>query len=140
MVRFESVQPVLPTRDVAAAIGYYVGQLGFELAFADSTTDPGYAGLRRGGVEIHLQWHAPDEWERVERPMLRFVVPDVEELFEEYRDRDLFHERTALRRTEWGTREFAFYDLDMNGLVFYRDLEAGEGPDREGEDPAADPT
>jgi len=117
---------VLPTRDVAAAIGYYVGRLGFELAFADSTDDPGYAGLRRDGVEIHVQWHDADEWERVDRPMLRFVVPQVERLFEEYETRDVFHERTALRDTAWGTREFAFYDLDMNGLTFYRDMTAEE--------------
>jgi catechol 2,3-dioxygenase-like lactoylglutathione lyase family enzyme len=118
----EQVQPVLPTRDVEAAIGYYVRRLGFELAFADSATEPGYAGLRRGNVELHLQWHDPEEWDRVERPMLRFVVPDIEDLYDEYADRDVFHEQTALRDTAWGTREFAFYDLDMNGLAFYRDL------------------
>jgi catechol 2,3-dioxygenase-like lactoylglutathione lyase family enzyme len=121
-VTIEQVQPVLPTRDVAAAIGYYVDRLGFELVFADSATEPGYAGVRRDNVELHLQWHAAEEWDRVERPMLRFVVPDIEDLFAEYADRDVFHAQTALRNTAWGTREFAFYDLDMNGLAFYRDL------------------
>ena len=29
----------------------------------------------------------------------------------------------AMRDTPWGTREFAFYDPDRNGLTFYRDLE-----------------
>ncbi len=120
---------MLPSRDVAAAIGFYVGRLGFGLAFADSTRDPRYAGVRRDGIELHLQWHDPEEWSRVERPMLRFAVPAVEELFEEYRERGVFHERTALRRTPWGTREFAFYDLDMNGLTFYRDLAEGETAD-----------
>ena len=119
---FEQVQPVLPVKDVAASIGYYVGRLGFELAFADSTDNPGYAGLRRGGVEIHLQWHDEAEWERVERPMLRFVVPEVDALFAEYEPQDVFHDGTALRNTAWGTREFAFYDIDGNGLSFYRDL------------------
>ncbi len=120
----EQVQPVLPTRDVSAAIGYYVGRLGFELAFADSTEDPGYAGVRRGGAEVHLQWHEAEEWERVERPSLRFVVQDVDALFDEYATADVFHDSTALRDTAWGTREFAFYDLDMNGLTFYRDIPA----------------
>lgn len=122
----EQVQPVLPSRDVAAAIAYYVARLGFELAFADSIEDPAYAGVRRGGVELHLQWHDPEEWERVERPMLRFVVSDIEGLYEEYAPRGVFHDRTKLRDTPWGTREFAFYDLDMNGLAFYRDLTAEE--------------
>ena len=126
---------MLPSRDVAAAIGFYVGRLGFRLAFADSTRDPSYAGVRRDGIELHLQWHDAAEWSRVERPMLRFVVPDVEGLFEEYREQGVFHERTALRRTAWGTREFAFHDLDMNGLTFYRDLAADEPPDPAEEGP-----
>lgn len=125
-VRFDSVQPVLPTRDVAASIGFYVGRLGFELAFADSTRDPTYAGVRRDGIELHLQWHDAEEWSRVERPSLRFVVSDVDELFEEYREADLLNSDTELRRTAWGTREFAFYDPDMNGLTFYHDLTAEE--------------
>ena len=116
------MHPVLPSQDVAVAVGFYVGQLGFELAFADSTRDPRYAGVRRDGVELHLQWHDPEEWSRVERPMLRVAVSDPEALFDEYRGRGVFHERTALRRTSWGTQEFAFYDPDMNGLTFYRDL------------------
>ena len=53
--------------------------------------------------------------------MLRFVVPEVSELFEEYRTTGVFHKGTALRETGWGTREFAFYDLYMNGLTFYAD-------------------
>ena len=126
---------MLPSRDVAAAIGFYVGRLGFRLAFADSTRDPGYAGVRRDGIELHLQWHDAAEWSRVERPMIRFFVPDVEGLFEAYRQQGVFHERTALRRTAWGTREFAFYDLDMNGLTFYRDLAADESPDPAGAGP-----
>ncbi|MFV1987316.1 MAG: hypothetical protein ACC682_08535 [Gemmatimonadota bacterium] len=73
----EQVQPVLPTSDVAAAIGYYVGGLGF----ADFTENPGYAGVRRGSAELHLQRHDAEEWERVERPMLRFVVQDIDALF-----------------------------------------------------------
>ena len=55
--------------------------------------------------------------------MLRFVVPDVEDLFEEYTEQDVLHEGTVLWETPWGTKEFAFYDPDQNGLTFYRDLE-----------------
>jgi uncharacterized glyoxalase superfamily protein PhnB len=99
-----------------------VAHLGFKLAFQDDRAKPTYAGLRRGGVEIHLQWHDPADWSAVERPMLRFVVPEVDALFEEYSAKEVFHADTALRDTPWGTREFAFYDRDKNGLTFYRDL------------------
>ncbi len=121
-----AVHPVLPSRDVAAAIGFYAGRLGFRLVNADSTSEPSYAVVRRDGVELHIQWHDPEEWARVERPMLRFVVDNLRDLFEEYLDRGVFHERTALRKTSWGTEEFAFFDLDMNGLTFYRGLAAAE--------------
>lgn len=117
----QAVHPVLPSRDVSGSIDFYVQRLGFELAFRDSESSPHYAGLVRGGVEIHLQWHDPAEWAAVERPMLRFVVAGIESLFAEYEAQGVFHAATALRTTPWGTREFAFYDPDGNGLTFYCD-------------------
>jgi len=121
--KLQAVNPVLPSRDVRAAVEFYVGRLGFSLQFQDSATEPRYAVLGRDGVELHVQWHDPADWEAVERPMLRFVVSDVQALFEEYKDRGVFHARTAVRETPWRTREFAFFDRDQNGLTFYRDLE-----------------
>lgn len=122
---FQSVNPVLPSRDVAASVRFYVDRLGFALIFQDAPGDPRYAGLRRDAVEIHIQWHDPAEWQDgIDRPMLRFVVPEVDALFEEYRDKGVYHDRTALRDTPWGTREFAFYDPDRNGLTFYCDSSA----------------
>lgn len=117
-----AVHPVLPSKDVQAAIDFYVQRLGFKLLGQDSKSSPRYAVIGRDGVELHIQWHDPNEWSAVERPMLRFFVPAVDALFDEYEDKGVFHARTALRDTEWGTREFAFYDLDRNGLTFYRDL------------------
>jgi len=118
----QAINPVLPSKDVAAAVAYYTERLGFEKVFQDDPNTPRYAAVKRDGVELHLQWHDPVEWAAVERPMLRFEVPQIEALFEEYQTQSVFHERTALRDTPWGTKEFAFYDLDHNGLTFYRDL------------------
>jgi len=120
--KFEAVQPVLASQDVTKSVEFYVERLGFRLLGQDSATDPRYAVIRRDGVELHLQWHDPAEWSAGDRPMLRFVVPEVEALFEEYRQAGVFHAGTALRETPWGTREFAFYDPYRNGLTFYRDL------------------
>jgi len=119
---FKAVNPVLPCKDVSLAVQYYVEKLGFALAFQDSADDPHYAGVQRDGVELHLQWHDAQEWERVERPMLRFVVADVDILHTEYQEQGVFHENTVVRDTAWGTREFAFYDLNQNGLTFYQDI------------------
>ncbi len=120
--KLHSVNPILPSQDVRKSIDFYVNQLGFALQFQDSTDDPGYAGVRRDSVELHIQRHDPSEWERTERPSLRFVVEDVQGLFEEYREKGVFHAKTAIRETPWGTREFAFFDPHMNGLTFYCDL------------------
>lgn len=121
--QFLSVHPVLAVKDVIKALDFYVNKLGFEVAFADHKTDPTYAGIKRGNVEIHLQWHDASEWEHtIDRPMLRFLVLNTEELFDEYKTKTVFHAQTSLKQTAWGTKEFAFYDLDKNGLTFYENI------------------
>ncbi|MGB5274018.1 MAG: glyoxalase/bleomycin resistance/extradiol dioxygenase family protein, partial [Flavobacteriaceae bacterium] len=79
--------------------------------------------ILRDGIEIHLQWHEVMEWEvAIDRPMLRIVTQHIEALFEEFRDMEVFHAQTALRKTSWGTLEFAFYDPFQNGLTFYKSV------------------
>jgi len=119
---FKDVHPTLPSQDVSSSIDYYVNELGFDLEFQDNPSDPTYAGVRRGNVELHLQWHDPKEWTAVERPMLRFLIDEIDALFAEYQKQNVFHLNTELRNTAWGTREFAFYDLYGNGLTFYEEL------------------
>lgn len=128
--KFLEVNPVLPVKNVSQAIEYYVNKLGFRLRFTDTPNEPRYAGIERGGVRLHLQWHDASEFEeagdvasrRVDTVSLRFVIDDADILFEEYKDKDVFHSRTDILDTAWGTREFAFYDLDGNGLFFYHNL------------------
>ena len=106
-------------RDVAASVRFYA-QLGFELAFADAAVDPKYAGVRRGRVELHLQWHAPEAFSQGDRPTYRFLTTDVDELSEEFAATGANLDRTNVRDTGWGTREFHVRDPDRNGLQFYR--------------------
>ena len=117
------IHPVLPSKDISRSIDYYVQKLEFELAFQDAEREPRYAGVRRDGVELHIQWHDESSFDRVERPSLRLVVQEIEKLYDEFKGRGVFHPRTALRDTAWGTREFAFFDLYGNGLTFTCDLE-----------------
>jgi hypothetical protein len=108
---------------VSQAIGDYTQQLGFRLSFQDDPQDPRYAGVERDGICLHLQWHDPTNFrEAVDTLLLRFLIDNVDTLFEEYQARQVFQDRTALGDTPWSTREFAFYDPDGNGLTFYRDL------------------
>ena len=119
MAKLDAVQPVLMVRDVAASICFYQ-RLGFQPAFADSQVDPKYAGVRRDSVELHLQWHDAKDFSAGDRPTYRFLVADVDELSAEFSANVADLDRTDVRDTPWGTREFHVRDLDRNGLQFYR--------------------
>lgn len=119
---FTAIQPVLPARDVTVSLEFYVDKLGFDLAFVDDAQNPKYAGIVRDGIQLHLQCHQEENWKQMNACMLRFVIEDIDTLFKEYKPLGVFHEQTALRITPWHTQEFAFYDPDMNGLTFYKNL------------------
>ena len=118
--KLERVQPVLMVRDIEAAIAFY-RLLGFEEIFRDDPAAPRYAGVRRDGIDLHLQWHDAKEWDYPnDRPTYRFIVQDVEGLLSEFRQRGAIGAETTARDTPWGTREFHVRDPDRNGLQFYR--------------------
>ena len=119
---FKAIHPVLPARDVDQSLRFYVDRLGFSVAFGKASNN--YVGVRRDGAELHLQWQSEADFEAgtAGQCMLRFVVDDPDALFAEYADKGVFQEHTRVVDTSWGTREFAFFDLDRNGLTFYRDL------------------
>jgi catechol 2,3-dioxygenase-like lactoylglutathione lyase family enzyme len=112
------VQPILGTRDVERAIEFYVEKLGFQIAFRDGSVPTNYAGMRRGEVEIHVQFQFEHE---MQTTRLRFFVENADALYAEYVQKKLAIEG-GMRDTPWGTREFALYDPDGNALTFYQPL------------------
>jgi uncharacterized glyoxalase superfamily protein PhnB len=117
--RLDAVHPVLMSRDVVRSISFYE-RLGFVLAGQDAPIDPKYARMRRDNVELHLQWHDATEWEYPnDRPTYRFVIRDVDGLYEQFRESGALSEATTVAETPWGTREFHVRDPDLNGLQFY---------------------
>lgn len=117
------IHPILPVQNVVEALSYYVKQLGFIIAFADDSKNPTYAGIRRDGIEIHLQWYDAKAWDvGFNTPSLRIVTEHIERLYEEYKYLDVFNEKTKLLETEWQTREFTVSDLYNNALTFYQNL------------------
>jgi catechol 2,3-dioxygenase-like lactoylglutathione lyase family enzyme len=119
------VHPVLAARDIAASIEFF-RRLGFELTFQDSPIEPKYAAMRRDGVELHLQWADANQWvSGLDRPVYRFLVDDVDRLFEQFEasggtDATSPSPWRRPADTPWGTREFHLRDPAMNGLQFYR--------------------
>jgi len=118
--KLESVQPVLMSRDVVRSVEFYA-KLGFTLAGQDDADNPKYARIRRDDIELHLQWHDAKEWECPnDRPSYRFVVSDVDAIYERFNENKALIDATEIKETPWGTREFHLRDLDMNVLQFYR--------------------
>ena len=118
-----AVQPVLPVRDIAAALAFYIERLGFRFLFGDRSGAPAYAGVGRDGIELHLQWQAAEAFADGSAALgnLRFVVDDPDALLTEFCASGAVRSEVAVRDTAWGTREFGFRDPDGNGLTFYRD-------------------
>jgi uncharacterized glyoxalase superfamily protein PhnB len=119
---FKQTVPILGTRDIERAIGFYTHKLRFTLAFADGQQPPNYVGFRRDAVVLHMQFQFEHEMGTIR---LRFDVDDPDALFAEYRARGVVCEGD-IRDTPWGTREFALYDLDRNALTFCRPLTSAE--------------
>jgi len=121
VTQIEHVQPVLMVRDVSASIAFF-NRLGFLQAFVDDPAEPRYAGVRRDGIELHVQWHDAAEWDHpCDRPTYRFVVADVDALLEEFKATGVLPKSSVARQTPWGTYEFHLQDPDRNGLQFYRE-------------------
>ena len=114
-VHFESATTILVVRDLDASIAYYRDVLGFSLDF--SYGEPAfYAGVRRGGVSLHLHAAA-----RAPRPpghgSVYVFVDDVDPYFEQIRDRSARVGAPPDNRP-YGLRDFDCLDLDGNRLVF----------------------
>ena len=116
---FEETHPIVGTRNIELAIGFYTRQLGFVLAFRDNAEAPNYVGFRRDAVELHMQFQFEHEMNTIR---LRLLVSDPDALFHEYEERGVEHGPNGVRDTPWRTREFSIYDLDRNSLTFYRRL------------------
>jgi len=115
---FCELNPVIPVRDMNKALEFYEEKLGFRKVFDDSGSPPGYAGVKRGGLCLHLQTMAPDE--NPTMPLIRIRVERIEPLYEEYLDKGVV--RAKLEPKPWGSKDFGLYDINRAALVFYEDL------------------
>ena len=124
----EAVHPVLMSSDPSRSILFFA-RLGFTVTFQDDPVSPRYVAIRRDGVELHLQWQDASQWACTQdRPTYRFLVKDVDGLFETFRSAGVIalsgSPWAAPGDTPWSTREFHVLDPDGNGLQFYRPLGA----------------
>jgi catechol 2,3-dioxygenase-like lactoylglutathione lyase family enzyme len=114
--KLEAVQPVLMVSNMTVSVRFFQG-LGFSRSFGDDQ----YSGVSRDGLELHLQWHEAADFASGDRPTYRFVVSDVDALYEEFAGAIKVEGPWGKPGdTPWGTREFHVRDPDGNALQFYR--------------------
>lgn len=116
---FLAMIPVLPSADIARDGLWYKEKAGFEILFADNM----YAGLRRGGVYVHLQWHAGTEEDPLTGgSVIRIEVKNIKPLFDELKGRGLVGQDVLKTNTPWNTTEFGFFDLNKNAVFIMEAL------------------
>ena len=115
-VELLEVTPVIPARDVAAAIMFYTEKLGFTESWCHGDPVDG-AGIARGSVNVHLfQCSEPNiaEW-----TAFRVRCTGITAWYERCRAHAIVHPNGPLRTTPWGTSEFTVLDLDRVGITFW---------------------
>lgn len=122
-----AAEPQLFVSSMEAAHGFYVGKLGFQVAFSYGDP-PFYAQVVRGGARLNLRRvRGPvydGQFRSRERDALSAIVvlDDAKPLFLEYQAAGVaFHQ--ALRTEPWDARTFIVRDPDDNLVAF-----AGRGP------------
>jgi hypothetical protein len=119
---FQSVAPVLPTRNVPSALARYE-RLGFDVSVYDGGAFYGFA--RRGDVSLHLS-RVENINPRTTLVSVYLYVADADALHAEWSTSGVdghFHEPTD---TDYGLREGAYVDPDGN-LLRYGSPLAGAG-------------
>jgi catechol 2,3-dioxygenase-like lactoylglutathione lyase family enzyme len=115
-------EPQLFVSDLEEACGFYVGKLGFEIAF--SYGDPlFYAQVHRKGARLNLRRTGRPAFDReflqLEADPLSATIAldDAKPLFLEFERKGVdFHQR--LRTEPWGARTFIVRDPDGNLICF----------------------
>jgi catechol 2,3-dioxygenase-like lactoylglutathione lyase family enzyme len=105
---FESIAPVLPVRDLDAALARY-RNLGFEVRAYEGSERYGF--VRRGPVHLHLtEWSAHDPL--ITASQVYLYVSDADAVRAEWAAAGVEGRLTEPADTPYGLREFAYVDPD----------------------------
>lgn len=104
---FRRVIPIIPARDVAESLAFYVQRLGFDEIDLDVATT-GVKAVRRGNAELHIS--------KCYDGMVgddcgcQILVDHIESLYEEYKQADVVQPNRELESLRPGCREFSVVD------------------------------
>jgi uncharacterized glyoxalase superfamily protein PhnB len=115
---FKLAIPLVQVSNSTAAADFYCNRLGFRREFAhrvdDTKSDPGYAGLTRDGVWLHVSSFSGDG---VSGGVVNLLVEDVDALHAELVAKGVPIDTGPVDQT-WGTREMYVKDTDGNCIRF----------------------
>lgn len=123
--KFIRISPILSTTNVVRDIAWWEEKAGFKKVFVGENLPNGkvgYGAVERQGICLHLQYHSNYPGDRVERSAIRIEVQNIQPLFEEMVSRGTVKPDAFREKTDWGTREFGFYDLPGNAIFFFESL------------------
>jgi catechol 2,3-dioxygenase-like lactoylglutathione lyase family enzyme len=113
-----SAVPLLHVSSSEDAEAFYCAKLGFTKEWdyrpAAPASDPGYLGLTREGVTLHVSSFSGDG---VAGGVVTFYVRGLDALFAEFQSRGVPIELEPYDQT-WGNREMYVRDADGNSLRF----------------------
>lgn len=118
MPEFLATIPVLSSANLARDIAWYEEKTGFR----NVSEQEGYAILQRENLEFHLQFHHGTKDDPVLAGVMRIRVQGILPLFEEFVQRGTVSPDKLRMRTDWGTNEFGFYDLNKNAVIVMEDV------------------
>ena len=118
MTKLLATIPVLSSADIARDVAWYAEKTGFR----NVSDQEGYAIMRRDHLEFHLQFHHGTADDPVLAGTMRILVQGILPLFEEFVRRGTVTPDKLRLRTEWGTNEFGFYDLNKNAVIIMEDI------------------
>jgi catechol 2,3-dioxygenase-like lactoylglutathione lyase family enzyme len=122
-VEFSSVAPVVPVRDLDAALDRY-HRLGFETSAYSGPERYGYAS--RGGVSLHLSEEPGHDPHRTTGSVYVYVS-DADAVHAEWRAAGVDGRFVAPHDTPYRLREFAYVDPDGTALRVGSPLAAPAG-------------
>ncbi len=117
MAGFQPPIPILRSFDETATREFYIGFLGFDVAFEHRFEPelPLYLGVRRGNCVIHLSEHFGDA---SPGSALRIEVPDVNAYCRSLNEKRYKHARPGVQRQPWGYDDMSISDPSGNKLIF----------------------
>lgn len=122
MPRFQSLAPILPVRNVRAALKHYE-RLGFRVGvYDDAAGNPIYGFLSRDAIEIHVTLVANFD-PKTSTTAVYLKVDDPDGLYAEWSQAGVGGHLIAPEDKPWGMREMSHIDIDGHLLRIGRDLQ-----------------